>query len=139
MATDTNLLSISVRSRINQPNLSSVLVTSSCPLLAGVEGEEPQPSYRTCGDQVSSTTRVQHQPGHARDTGEVVFTPVAQLVQTSVFNQWARSRCGPALVTSSVAVLFIMSPHHDCGHTEVAHDPEMARVQEEVCSAEERC
>ena len=46
---------------------------------------------------------------------------------------------GPALVTSSVAVLSIMSPHHDCGHTEVAPDPEMARVQEEVCSAEERC
>ena len=76
---------------------------------------------------------------HARDTGEVVFTPVAQLVQTSVFNQWARSRCGPALVTSSVAVFCILSPHHDCGYTEVAPDPEIARVQEEVCSAEERC
>ena len=45
----------SVQSTLQISTLAAqLLVTSSCPLLAGVGGEEPQPSYRTYGDQVST-------------------------------------------------------------------------------------
>ena len=74
----------SVQSTLHISTLAAqLLVTSSCPLLAGVGGEEPQPSHRTCGDQVSSTTQVQHQPGH-RTCGDQVSTPELQQGRSAV-------------------------------------------------------
>ena len=69
----------SVQSTLHISTLAAqLLVTSSCPLLAGVGGEEPQPGHRTCGDQVS-TPELQ-QTGVQWRGEEVVFTPVQQLV-----------------------------------------------------------
>ena len=38
-----------------------------------------------------------------------------------------------------VCRVIYLEPAHDCGHTEVAPDPEFTRVQEEVCSKEKHC
>ena len=108
---------------------------SSCPLLAGVGGEEHQPSYRSCGDQVSTPELQQGRSAVERWRGRL-YTRAAACPDTTLVSD-SQIQMGSALVTLC-AVLSILSPHYDCGHTEVAPDPEIARVQEEVCSAEER-
>ena len=60
--------------------------------------------------------QVQHQPGHGRYTA---------LERSSLHKHNTGVQMGPALVTLC-AVLSILSPHHDCGHTKVAPDPEIA-------------
>ena len=92
-----------------------------------------------CRDQVS------------RPHGSSTSTATAETLERSSLNKYNTSVRSQLIVQSLDPdpdgaclgyiewLVLILSPHHGCGHTEVAPDPEIARVQEEVCSAEERC
>ena len=109
-------------------------------LLAGVGGESPATEHAGCGDQVSTPDHAgpaSARPRRRHRRGRLCTDTTLTGVRSKLIVQ-IQIQMEPALATLS-DWLCILSPHHDCGHTEAAPDPEITRVQEEVCSAEKRC